>query len=53
MDYMDLMLIEKGKGTNDSNVKLMNEDGEIIADERRLRTCLRSCGMIFFVWNEM
>ena len=32
------MLIEKGNETNDSNVKVMNEDGEAIADEKRLRT---------------
>ena len=27
------MLIEKGKESNDSNVKLMNEEDETIADE--------------------
>ena len=29
------MLIDKGKETNDRNVKLINEEGETIADEKR------------------
>ena len=31
------MLIEKGKETNDSNVKLMNVDGEAIAHEKKVK----------------
>ena len=30
------MLIEKGKQTNDSEVKLIDDDGETIDDERML-----------------
>ena len=31
------MLIEKGKESNDSNVQLMNEEGETIADEKKVK----------------
>ena len=31
------MLIEKGKEANDSKVQLMNEEGETIADEKKLK----------------
>ena len=31
------MLIEKGKETNDSNVQLMNEEGETMADEKKVK----------------
>ena len=31
------MLIEKGKETNDSNEQSMNEEGETIADEKKVK----------------
>ena len=31
------MLIEKGKETKDSNVKLMNEEGKTTADENKVK----------------
>ena len=31
------MLIDKGKETNDRNVKLINEEGETIADEKKVK----------------
>ena len=34
------MLIEKGKGKNDSKLKLIDDDGETIDDERMLRAMI-------------
>ena len=31
------MLIEKGKEANDSNIQIMNEEGETIADEEKVK----------------
>ena len=36
------MLIEKEKGANDSNVQLMNEVGETIADEKKVKDIIEN-----------
>ena len=36
------MLIEKGKEANDSNVQLMNEEGETIADEEKVKVIIEN-----------
>ena len=36
------MLIEKGKEANDSNVLLMNEEGETIADEEKVKDTIEN-----------
>ena len=36
------MLIEKGKEANDSNVQLMNEEGETIADEEKVKDIIEN-----------
>ena len=36
------MLIEKGKEANDSNVQLMNEEGETIADEKKVKDIIEN-----------
>ena len=36
------MLIEKGKEANDSNVQLMNEEGEAIADEEKVKVIIEN-----------
>ena len=42
------MLIEKGKETNDSKLKLINDDGETIDDERMLKAMIEKfCGDLF------
>ena len=46
------MLIEKKKETNDSNVKLMNEEGETIAGEKKGKDMVEIFWMIFFCLKE-
>ena len=36
------MLIEKGKEANDSKVQLMNEEGERIADEKKIKDIIEN-----------
>ena len=36
------MLIEKGKEANDSNVQLMNEEGETKADEEKVKVIIEN-----------
>ena len=36
------MLIEKGKEADDSNVQLMNEEGETIADEEKVKDIIEN-----------
>ena len=43
------MLIEKGKETNNSNVKLRNEEGETIADEKKVKDITKNCWGDVFV----
>ena len=43
------MLIEKGREANDSNVQLMNEKGETIADEKKVKDMIENFwGALFF-----
>ena len=42
------MIIEKGKEKNDSKLKLIDNDGETIDDERMLKPRVRSFGVIYF-----
>ena len=44
------MLIEKGKETNDSKLKLIDDDGETIEDERMLKVMIeRFWGDLFCI----
>ena len=36
------MLMEKGKESNDSNVQLMNEEGETLADEEKVKDIIEN-----------
>ena len=42
------MLIEKEKEENDSNVQLMNEEGETIADEEKIKDMIENFWVVFF-----
>ena len=42
------MLIEKGKEMNDSKLKLIDDDGETIDDERMLKAMIEKFWRIYF-----
>ena len=45
------MLIEKGKETNDSKLKLIDDDGETIEDERMLKAMIEKFWGDLFCMN--